>query len=157
MGSHHGLSAAGCLIACILAAACSGASSGTSGHADDDEKAPPGQKAILPEEAPGGEMIIGLSVPGVIGAGEGERSAAKEPSKMDRNDVLAAASDALEGERYDEAASFGDVLLIMFPADPEALEIRGRALIGQGDEGGGREDLERCCELGRKSCCETDR
>jgi len=45
----------------------------------------------------------------------------------------------------------------MFPADPEALEIRGRALIGQGDEGGGREDLERCCELGRKSCCETDR
>ena len=98
-------------------------------------------------------MIPGLSVPKISGLDEEENLPTKQASQMDRNDITRRAGEALEAGRFDEAVSFGDVLLIMFPGDPEALELRGRGLIKQGDEEAGREDLSRCCEAGRKSCC----
>lgn len=47
-----------------------------------------------------------------------------------------------------------DVLLILNPMDLEMLETRGRILVSQGYSEDGTLDLTRCCEKGRKSCCQ---
>jgi Flp pilus assembly protein TadD len=118
---------------------------------DSEERAAP---AVLPDESPGGEMIQGLSVPSlaVLDAPDGKPTGAA-PTR-DRNDLLETARAAFDGRRFDEAVSTADVILLLYPGDPEAQEIRGRALVDQGDAEGGRADLAACCGAGRASCCE---
>jgi hypothetical protein len=138
----------------LAVAGCSGASSGPASGADDGGDGEPTRGVSLPREVPGGEMIMGLSVPRIADMEDAKADPVKAASEMDRDDILARADEAMKAGRVDEAVSFGDVLLLMFPSDPEALEIRGRALMEQGDEDGGRSDLIRCCESGRESCCD---
>jgi len=64
-----------------------------------------------------------------------------------------ALDEALADGRFDEAIATADVLNVLFPDDPEILELRGRALARQGEPDGGASDLARCCELGRAACC----
>lgn len=55
---------------------------------------------------------------------------------------------------WTDALPLIDVLIIINPMDLEMLETRGRILVSQGYDEDGTLDLTRCCEEGRKSCCQ---
>ena len=88
-------------------------------------------------EGPSGELLSGLAAPPPVGEA----------------DLLEAARKALSQNRAQDAVAITDVLVLTNPGDMEVLELRGRALIAQGNEEDGRPDLETCCAAGRKSCC----
>ena len=57
-----------------------------------------------------------------------------------------------DGRRV-EALPLIDVLLILDPSDWEMLETRGVILLEEGHMEDGADDLRRCCDSGRASCC----
>ncbi len=142
----------------LLIVGCSGASADSTAESPDGEdtenEQPPPRGEALPEEGPGGEMILGLSVPSVALPGEKKSGREIKAPSRDRNDLIKEARGALDENRVDEAVSFADVLILLYPGDPEATEIRGRALLLQGDSEGGKQDLKTCCKTGRSSCCD---
>ena len=123
----------------------------TSSRGQADAAAPP--RYVIPDEAPDGEMILGLAVPDVAGIRAPDGGPAPLPSTADRGTLRAQLDAALAEKRFDDAVATADLLAVLFPDDPEILELRGRALTLQGDAEGGARDLARCCELGRAPCC----
>ncbi len=104
-------------------------------------------------EGPSGELLSGLAAPPPVGETGKAPDGILEPGATGRNDLLDAARKALLQNRAQDAVAISDVLVLLNPGDMEVLELRGRALIAQGNEEDGRSDLERCCAAGRKSCC----
>jgi len=104
-------------------------------------------------EGPSGEMLSGLVAPPPVGEMGKAPDGILEPGATGRNDLLDAARKALLQNRAQDAVAIADVLVLTNPGDMEVLELRGRALIEQGNEEDGRGDLKRCCATGRKSCC----
>ena len=107
-------------------------------------------------EGPGGEIVPGLAMPpqseGAPTAAPG--SSAPNPSRVERQEQLfEGARRALDEDRPNDALAMIDVLVVLDPEDPEAIELRARTLERLGDRDGSRADLERCCKLGRSSCC----
>lgn len=82
-----------------------------------------------------------------------ETNGAKKPPLPGRSDLRETLDKALAEDRVDEAVATADVLALLFPGDAEVLELRARALSRRGEADAGARDLERCCELGRASCC----
>ena len=146
-----------CLAVSILAPGCQGkdrsVGGDTSGRAlrgssvesdtasNDVEPSPDGNGEMLPKILP--DKIVSGD------AGDGDTL------KTDRKNLVAAAWKAFGKGELDEAAAIVDTLLLLHPDDPEALEIRARALTARGQNEQGLSDLKRCCELGRSSCCST--
>jgi hypothetical protein len=97
--------------------------------------------------------LAGLALPGVDGAPAAARDAGPAASPEERRRLRETLDAALAENRLDEAIATADVLEVLFPDDPEILELRGRALDRQGDAVGSARDLARCCELGRAACC----
>jgi hypothetical protein len=97
--------------------------------------------------------IADLAIPGVGGSPAAGRDAGPALSPEERKELRAALDKAIAEDRLDEAVATADVLTVLFPDDPEILELRGRALERQGDTVGSAGDLARCCELGRATCC----
>lgn len=99
---------------------------------------------------PDGEILANLM---------GARITLKEgdggPDEMpqDRDGLLKAAKKALGERNTDYALAIIDVLNIMNPNDPEILELRGNAMMEQGLKEDAEADLDKCCSLGRSSCC----
>ena len=104
-------------------------------------------------EGPSGELLSGLAAPPPVGEADRAPDGILEPGATGRNDLLEAARKALSQNRAQDAVAITDVLVLTNPGDMEVLELRGRALIAQGNEEDGRPDLETCCAAGRKSCC----
>jgi len=119
------------------------------------EKEEPVKAPVLSDEAPGGEMILGLAVPGLAGQKRANDSSAKEEAPPGREELRATFDEALAENRIDDAIATADVLSLMYPGDAEILEMRGRALLRRGDAEAGANDLARCCEIGRSTCCEA--
>jgi len=124
----------------------------TSGRGQADPAAAP-PRYVIPDEAPEGEMILGLAVPDLAGIGAPDGGPAPIPSAADRGTLRAQLEAALAARRIDDAVATADLLAVLFPDDPEILELRGRALTLQGDAEGGARDFARCCDLGRAPCC----
>ncbi len=75
------------------------------------------------------------------------------PLPTGRDDLLAEARKALKAGNADEALAFVDALLVMHPDDAELLEFRGTTQMRLGMLEDAKVDLDRCCSLGRQSCC----
>jgi len=105
-----------------------------------------GDRALKPQDTSGRAQVGN----GVTAA---NRDAGPAASPEDREKLRAVLDKALSENRLDEAIATADVLEVLFPDDPEILELRGRALSRQGDADGSARDLTRCCELGRAACC----
>jgi hypothetical protein len=132
----------------LLCSSCGGAGRGGAVEESPGRHALDGYRAP-PAEGPRGELLSGeLGSGSRTGWSEGEI-----PENADREQLLAAARRALEEDRVDEAVSISDVLVVLDPEDVESLELRARCLDRAGDEEAARDDLRRCCELGRESCC----
>jgi predicted Zn-dependent protease len=71
----------------------------------------------------------------------------------DRAGLLKAARKALRERKIDFALAIIDVLNLMNPDDPEILELRGDTLMEQGFKEDAMADLDKCCSLGRSTCC----
>jgi hypothetical protein len=145
------------LIASIALGACAFACAdrGVKDHATTAPAAAPEGPAQAPArsgEGPGGEMLLGLALPGLAGD-DGRAAAGNTEIPKGREELRAAFDKALAENRVEEAIATADVLAVLFPGDAEILELRGRALVRQGDAEGGRRDLEQCCGLGRATCC----
>ena len=109
--------------------------------------------ATVSVDSPGGGFG-GLAV--LPGSGKGAAAAPDAGPAVtiaERTELRAELDKALADDRLDDAIATADVLVILFPGDPEILELRGRALSRQGDAEGSARDLARCCELGRAACC----
>ena len=104
-------------------------------------------------EGPSGELLSGLAAPPPVGEADNVPDGILEPGATGRNDLLVAARKALSQNRAQDAVAIADVLVLTNPGDMEVLELRGRALIAQGNEEDGRGDLAKCCAAGAKSCC----
>ena len=107
-------------------------------------------------EGPGGEMVPGLALPPGTSKPDQRRpgSAAPDPARVDdQEQLLAAARQALDEGRPADALAIIDVLVVLDPEDPEVLELRAGTLDQTGDREGAAADRERCCKLGRRSCC----
>jgi hypothetical protein len=100
-----------------------------------------------------GGDLAGLAIPGIEGSKTATRDAGPAMTPEGRKELRAALERALADGRLDEAIATADVLAVLYPDDPEILELRGRALSRQGDADGSARDLTRCCELGRTACC----
>jgi Flp pilus assembly protein TadD len=100
-------------------------------------------------QGPDGEMI-----PNILKISKGVRTeGAKSSLPKGRSGLMRAAGEAMEKGRFDEAAAISDTLVIIYPDDPEILELRASLLSRTGDEEQANLDLARCCKLGRPSCC----
>ncbi|MFO8073332.1 MAG: tetratricopeptide repeat protein [Polyangia bacterium] len=133
----------------LLCASCGGA--GRGGAAAES----PGRHALDGYRAPTAEGPRGELLSGELGSGSPESwSEGEIPENADRQQLLAAGRRALEEGRVDEAVSIADVLVVLDSEDAESLELRARCLKRAGDSEAAREDLERCCDLGRESCCD---
>lgn len=75
------------------------------------------------------------------------------PLPTDRESLLAEAQKAASGGRKDDALSILDTLLVLEPSCAELLERRAELLQDAGEPEDAAADLERCCSLGRRSCC----
>jgi hypothetical protein len=105
------------------------------------------------EGASSGGDLAGLAFPGIEGSKTATRDAGPAMTPEERKELRATLDKALAENRLDEAIATADVLAVLFPDDPEILELRGRALLRQGDAEGSARDLARCCELDRTACC----
>jgi hypothetical protein len=135
----------------ILCLGCNGTSpvAETISDSRPDEKI----KKIDLHVGPSGELLSGLAAPPPIGEKDKAPDGILEPEATGRSDLLDAARKALLQNRAQDAVAISDVLVLINPGDMEVLELRGRALIAQGNEESGRTDLGTCCAAGRKSCC----
>ena len=140
---------AGFLIAALGCGESGAAAPATTSHGATGAK--PATTRVINDEAPGGEMILGLAIPDI--AGGKARDAGPRDVPGGRDELRATFDKALAENRLEEAIATADVLALMFPDDAEILELRARALQRQGDAEGGARDLARCCALGRPSCC----
>ncbi len=140
----------GLLLIC-LCLGCNGSSpvAETISNSQPDEKI---EKTDL-HEGPSEELLSGLAALPPAGGVGNAPDGILEPGATGRNDLLDAARKALSQNRAQDAVAIADVLVLTNPGDMEVLELRGRALIAQGNEEDGRRDLERCCAAGAKSCC----
>ncbi|MDJ0764670.1 MAG: hypothetical protein QNJ97_16950 [Myxococcota bacterium] len=100
-------------------------------------------------ESTGGEMLPGLALP----RKQPWQSDAAPAELPNMNELVQMARNALDKGALTEALAIIDVLVITYPGEPEFLEMRGDALIGQGNREDGMADLDRCCGMGRQSCC----
>ncbi len=141
----------GLLLFICLCMGCNGSSpvAETISNSQPDEKI---EKTDL-REGPSGELLSGLVAPPLVGEIGNAPDGILEEGATGRNDLLDATKKALSQNRAQDAVAIADVLVLTNPGDMEVLELRGRALIAQGNEEDGRGDLKKCCEAGRKSCC----
>jgi hypothetical protein len=95
----------------------------------------------------------GLALPGGGRPSSSAVDAGPAVTPEGRKELRAALDQAIADDRLDEAIATADVLSVLYPGDPEILELRGRVLSLQGDADGSARDLARCCELGRATCC----
>ncbi len=140
----------GLLFVCI----CPGCN-GTSPVAETISSSQPDEKIKKTDQrkAPPGEMLLGLAALPPEGDAGIAPDGILEPGATGRNDLLVAARKALSQNRAQDAVAIADVLVLLNPGDMEVLELRGRALIAQGNKEDGLRDLDRCCAAGAKSCC----
>lgn len=139
-------------LAAIICIGCNGSSpvAETTSNNRPDEKI---KKTDL-HEGPSGELLSGLAALPPVGEADKAPDGILEPeAATGRNELLDAARKALLQNRAQDAVAISDVLVLTNPGDMEVLELRGRALIAQGNEESGRTDLGTCCAAGRKSCC----
>ena len=82
-------------------------------------------------------------------------ASAPDPAKVaSQEELIADARKALDEGRPKDALAIIDVLVVLDPEDPVAIELRAQTLDRLGDLEGARDDRQRCCRLGRSSCCE---
>ena len=105
---------------------------------------------IMTLEGPEGEMLSGLNRP-KINLKSGDGGLAELPK--DREGLLKTANKAFRDGDLAYAIAVVDVLNLMFPNDPEILELRGETLMGQGLKEDAMVDFDKCCSLGRMTCC----
>ncbi len=101
-------------------------------------------------ESPEGEIIPISHLPRPL-VGEGDAGAPSMSTK--KGDIFKQAQEALQRGNPDSALAFVDTLLVLQPDDTELLEFRGIVLMRQGHLEDALFDFERCCTLGRKTCC----
>jgi hypothetical protein len=130
----------------------------------DEQKAPDektqGDKTSTPvslplsssrfEASPDAEMFKGLIPPRTKPTDE---DGGLEDTPQDRAGLLKSARRALKAGDVGYALAIIDVLNLMHPEDPEILELRGDALMEQGLKEDAMADLDKCCSLGRSTCC----
>ena len=105
---------------------------------------------VVTSEGPEGEMLPGLNQP-KVNLKSGDGGLADLPK--DRDGLLRTARKAIKAGDHAYAISVIDVVNLMFPNDPEILELRGEILMGQGLKEDAMVDFDKCCSLGRMSCC----
>ena len=109
-------------------------------------------------EGPGGEMVPGLALPPVSGGrppANTPGASAPDPAKVaSQEELIDSARQALDEDRPKDALAIVDVLVVLDPEDPVAIELRALTLDRLGDHEGARDDRKRCCKLGQASCCD---
>lgn len=104
-------------------------------------------------DGPADEMMPGLAV-----VPSGNRTwVHAEDSALDGKDedLFEKAKEAAKQGEMDEAFAIIDLLLLKQPDNLDYLEFRGMLQLRQGDVEDGNADLERCCRMGRQTCCQS--
>lgn len=159
-----------CLTVAVLTAGC-GVMGGGSANGQSDKKPtdkesndtsatrpeklnPSGLAQARTADAPRFELSAdGEILPNFMGPRITFKDGGPDDIPQDRAGLLKSAKKAIGEGNIDYALAIIDVLHLMHPNDPEILELRGDAMMEQGLEEDAMVDLDKCCSLGRSSCC----
>lgn len=108
------------------------------------------QELVKVSGGPAQEIVIGLP----------PKQTWEEDSELrldgDEAELFDAAIRAEQRGEVDESVAIIDVLLVQHPDNLEYLEFRGMLQLRQGHVEDAKQDLHRCCDGGRASCCRVE-